>query len=87
MTPGTKFGAVEPPVFRNIYVEDPPQVFLSLKILPPDCYLGGRTTCPALAWMTPSVLNLNLVNVFTPASIVENSIGFETVAGFAGVPD
>jgi uncharacterized protein (TIGR03437 family) len=87
MTPGTKFGAVEPPVFRNIYVEDPPQVFLSLKILPPDCYLGGRTTCPALAWMTPSVLNLNLVNVFMPASIVENSIGFETVAGFAGVPD
>jgi uncharacterized protein (TIGR03437 family) len=89
MTPGTIFGASDPPVFRNIYVEDPPQVFLSLKILPPDCSLYGVNgiTCPPVEWMTPSVLNLNLVNVVTPASIVESSIGFETLTGFQGVPD
>ena len=36
MVPSTMYGTVSPPVFRNIYVEDPPQVLFSLKIVPPD---------------------------------------------------
>ncbi len=81
MTPGTSFGALLPSVYRNIYVEDPPRVLLSLKILPPDCSLNGQVTCPPLNASLPGVLNLNIENVFTPASIVQNSIGFQTVSG------
>jgi hypothetical protein len=29
MVPGTKYGALIPSVCRNIYVEDPPRVFLT----------------------------------------------------------
>ncbi|HEX7139752.1 MAG TPA: hypothetical protein VF219_18010 [Vicinamibacterales bacterium] len=80
MVPGTKFGSSQSPLFRNIYVEDPPQVLLSLKILPPDCdliTLGG--TCTKVVDLTlPSVLNLSIENLFTPASVVGNSIGFQT---------
>jgi hypothetical protein len=81
MVPGTKFGASLTSVYRNIYVEDPPHVLVSLKILPPDCALVGLKTCPTVDLSQPSVLNVNLENVFTPASIVENSIGFQTVNG------
>jgi hypothetical protein len=79
MVPGTQFGSMHPSVYRNIYVEDPPQVLLSLKILPPDCGLVGLAKCPMVDLTLPSVLNLSIENVFTPASIVENSIGFQTV--------
>jgi uncharacterized protein (TIGR03437 family) len=83
MVPGTKYGALLPSVYRNIYVEDPPRVFLSLKILPPACALCAlaNPNAPAVNLTLPSVLNLNIENVFTPASKLENSIGFQTVNG------
>jgi uncharacterized protein (TIGR03437 family) len=81
MVPGTNFGTLLPSVFRNIYVEDPPRVLLSLKILPPDCELHALPTCPVVDLTLPSVLNLDLENVFTPANIVQNSIGFQIVNG------
>src|ERR1022692_3321413 len=81
MVPGTNFGTLLPSVYRNIYVEDPPQVFFSLKILPPDCSLKGLETCPIQDPSLPGNLNLNLENIFTPASIVQNSIGFQNVNG------
>lgn len=83
MVPGTNFGALLRSVFRNIYVEDPPRVLFSLKILPPDCELHALPTCPVVDLALPSVLNLDLENVFTPASIVQNSIGFQIVNGSA----
>jgi len=83
MVPDTKFGAVSPPVYRNIFVDDTPRVFLSLKILPPDCDLsglkGGPAGCPQIDLTLPSVVNLKIENVFTPQSIVDNSIGFQTL--------
>src|SRR5579863_8288527 len=83
MVPGTNYGALIPSVFRNIYVEDPPRVLFSLKIVPPDCALCMlvNPTAPPVDLTLPSVLNLNLENVFTPASKFENSIGFQTVSG------
>jgi hypothetical protein len=79
MTPGTQYGAVSPPLFRNIFVEDSPQVLFSLKIVPPRA--NANTSSVNLT--TPSVLNLNIENVFSPPSIVENSIGFQTLpAGY-----
>src|SRR5205807_1294769 len=51
----------------------------SLKILPPDCNLGGGG-CPTFNPALGSMLNLNIENVFTPASVLENSIGFQTLA-------
>ncbi|HYW48457.1 MAG TPA: hypothetical protein VE959_36680 [Bryobacteraceae bacterium] len=76
MVPGSNFGALLPSLYRNIYVEDPPRVFLSLKIAP-DQY---RKSTPADLAL-PGLLNLNLENVFTPASILQNSIGFQTANG------
>jgi len=79
MVPGTQYGALSPPVFRNIFVEDPPQVLFSFKIIPPRA--NANTSTDILT--TPSVLNLNIDNVFSPPSIVPNSIGFQTLpAGF-----
>jgi hypothetical protein len=85
MTPGANFGTIQPPVYRNIYVDDTPQVLLSLKILPPDCDLAGLPTggCPAIDLTQPSVVNLQIENLFTPPSVIDNSIGFQTLpAGF-----
>ena len=81
MVPGTKFGSAAPPIFRNIFVEDPPQVLLSLKILPPDCDLIGLAgTCPKTIDLTkPSVLDLDIEDLVTPPSVVANSIGFQTL--------
>ena len=81
MVPGTRFGSSQRPVLRNIYVEDPPQVLFSLKILPPDCDLIGLAgTCPKSVDLTlPSLLNLDVENLFTPESVVANSIGFQTL--------
>jgi hypothetical protein len=79
MVPGTQFGAVSPPLFRNIFVDENPQVLLSLKIVPPR----ANANTESVLLTTPSVLNLNIENVFTPASKVENSIGFQTLpAGY-----
>jgi uncharacterized protein (TIGR03437 family) len=81
MVPETNYGSLIPSVYRNIYVEDPPRVFLSLKILP-SLTVGQ----PKLDLSLPSVLNLNLENVFTPASTLDNPIGFQNVstAAFTG---
>jgi hypothetical protein len=84
MVPGTMFGVSQPSLYENIYVEDPPQVLFSLKILPPDCDLtsfdGG---CPTPVDLTQqSVVNLNIENLFTPPSVEDNSIGFETLTGY-----
>jgi hypothetical protein len=82
MVPGTIFGFFHPPLFRNIQIEDPPRVLFSLKILFPEC---GEPTgpfagdCSPVNLTLPSVLNLNIENLCAPASIVSNSIGFQTV--------
>jgi hypothetical protein len=79
MTPGTQYGAVSPPLFRNIFVEEAPQVLFSLKIVPPR----ENANTSSVILTTPSVLNLNIENVFSPPSIVNSSIGFQTLpAGF-----
>jgi hypothetical protein len=82
MVPGTSFGQVQPPVYRNIFVDDNPLVFLSLKILPVDCHLLGLKVsgaCPAIDLTQPSTVRLKIENVFTPQSFVQNSIGFQTL--------
>jgi hypothetical protein len=81
MVPGTKFGTSHPSTYRNIYVEDPPRVLLSLKIVPVICSPIRMKTCPEVDVSQPSILNLNIANVFTPASIVKNSIGFQNLPG------
>jgi len=85
MVPGTTFGMSQPSLIKNIFVEDRPQVLLSLKILPPDCDLISfeGAGCPVpINLMLKSVLNLNIENLFTPPSIEENSIGFETLINY-----
>jgi hypothetical protein len=84
MAPGTNFGVTKPSLFKNIFVEDRPQVLLSLKILPPDCNLtsfdGG---CPVPVDLTQqSTLNLSIENLFTPPPVEENSIGFEKLLDY-----
>jgi len=81
LVPGATFGASHPSIYRNIYVEDPPQVLLSLKILPAICSSIRMKTCPEVDVTQPSVLNLNIENVFTPESVVKNSIGFQNLPG------
>lgn len=83
MIPSTMFGNFRPPLFRNIVIEDPPQVLLSLKIVFPECGNHGgplETTCPIVDLTLPSVLNLNIENLCTPTSVVSNSIGFLTTS-------
>jgi hypothetical protein len=79
--PGTDFGSMpmQTPVFRNIFVEDPPQVLFSLKIVPPVCNLIGLDgSCPGKVTLTDSsTLDLTIENLFTPPSAVQNSIGFQ----------
>jgi hypothetical protein len=84
MVPGTTFGVTQPSLYKNIFVEDPPQVLFSLKILPPDCDLTSFDAgCPVPVDLTQqSVLNLNVENLFTPPSIEENSIGFQTLLDY-----
>jgi len=78
MAPGTNFGALLPSVYRNIYVDDPPRVLFSLKINRVVRHDPAEPP-PVLDLSLPAVLNLNLENVFTPASLVDNSIGFQTL--------
>jgi hypothetical protein len=81
MTPSTQFGATQTSLFRNIFIEDPPQVLFSLRIEPPDCGLIGLGACPSVDLTQKSTLNLNIENLFSPASVVANSIGFVTLLG------
>ena len=79
MVPGTMFGTNNTPVFRNILVEDPPNVLFSLKILFPECNDPDNPrfgNCTPVDLTLPSVLNLNIENLCTPAAIQLNSIGF-----------
>ena len=79
MTPTTSFGQLSPPVYRNILVEDQPRVLFSLKIIPPvNCNAPGPA-CNAATLMQPSHVSLNIDNLYSPASLVENSIGFQTL--------
>jgi hypothetical protein len=78
MTPGTAFGVNQMPVFRNLFIDDVPQVLFSLKILPPICAQSGQT-CGTATLTDTSSLNLRIENLFTPVSAVDNSIGFETL--------
>jgi hypothetical protein len=81
MIPSTAFGSVSPPVFRNIYVEDPPQVLFSLKIVPPVNY--DSTTGQASFLANLSLVKLKIENLYSPQSIIKNPIGFETIpAGY-----
>ncbi|HLX00199.1 MAG TPA: hypothetical protein VKR82_16280 [Candidatus Acidoferrales bacterium] len=86
MVPGTIFGHVQPPIYRNIFVDEAPRVLFSLKILPPDCDLAGLKVsggCPAIDLTLPSEVNLKIENLFTPQSIIQSSIGFQILpAGF-----
>jgi hypothetical protein len=84
MVPGTQYGKHNTPVFKNIFVEDPPQVLFSLKILPPICAQTGFT-CASVDLKSQSLVQLNIENLFTPASVVGNSIGFQNVP--AGYPN
>lgn len=79
MTPTTSYGQISPPVFRNIFVEDQPRVLFSLKIVPPvNCPATGPA-CDAATLVQPSYVSLNIENLYSPVSLVENSIGFQTL--------
>ncbi len=86
MVPGTVFGNVNPPLFRNILVEDPPNVLFSLKILFPECNdpdSPREGTCTPADLTLPAVVHLNIENLCTPVSVWSNSIGFLNIpAGF-----
>jgi hypothetical protein len=77
MVPGTQFGAMHPSLYRNIFVEDAPQVLFSLKIVPPR--MSANTDGVPLT--DSSTLNLNIENLFTPPSTVASSIGFQILPG------
>jgi hypothetical protein len=77
MVPTTEYGSKSPPVFRNIFVEDPPQVLFSLKIAPSvNC---PKNFCTAAFLMHKSSVSLKIENLFSPQSVVKNSIGFQTL--------
>ncbi len=86
MVPGTMFGSVQPSLYRNIFVEDAPRTLFSLKITFPECSDPNQPrddNCAQVDLTQTSLLNLNIENLFSPASIVQNSIGFQTLpAGF-----
>jgi hypothetical protein len=78
VTPGTSYGRTTPPVYRNIFVEDSPLVLFSLKVLPPICS-PTFLVCPGATLTDPSFVHLEIENLFTPPSLVGNSIGFQTL--------
>jgi hypothetical protein len=83
MVPGTKFGTVKTPVFRNILVEDPPNVLFSLKILFPECADPDNPrfgSCTPVDLTLPSVMDLSIENLCTPAALQLNSIGFLNIS-------
>ena len=86
MVPGTAFGSMQPSLYKNIFVEDTPQTLFSLKILFPECNDPGSPrdgSCTPVDLTQPSLVNLYIENLSTPPSVVQNSIGFQTLpAGF-----
>jgi hypothetical protein len=81
MLPGAQFDTTETSLFRNIFVEDAPRIFLSLKILASNCSGNATRKCPKVSPSLTSVLNLDLENVLTPPSTLRNSIGFQDFEG------
>jgi hypothetical protein len=81
MVPSTQYGQKSPPVFRNIFVEDPPQVLFSIKIDPSvSC---PQDFCTAKFLRQSSAVSLKIENLYSPQSIIKNSIGFEKLpAGY-----
>jgi uncharacterized protein (TIGR03437 family) len=82
MVPGTAFGSMQPSLYKNIFVEDAPRTLFSLKILFPECNDPNSPrdgNCKDVDLTQPSLLNLDIENLSTPASLVENSIGFQTL--------
>ena len=72
MIPSTVYGNNSPPVFKTIFVEDPPQVLFSLKIAPSvNCPVG---VCYATFLENKSKMNLTIENLYSPQSVIENSI-------------
>ena len=65
-------------MFRNTFVEDPAQVLFSPKILPLICGTDGLV-CGTVDLSLGSMLKLNFENLFSPRSIVPNSIGFQNI--------
>jgi hypothetical protein len=80
MVPSTQYGTKSPPVFRNIFVEDPPQVLFSLRINPSVNCPPAQGFCDAtFLKQQKSSLNLKIENLYSPQSIINNSIGFEII--------
>jgi hypothetical protein len=78
MIPSTSYGKNNPPVFRNIYVEDTPQVLFSIKIVPPvNC--TPDTCLASFLTQNSSLVQLKIENLFSPQSVIKNSIGFQTI--------
>jgi hypothetical protein len=80
MVPGTMYGQSQtgkPPVFRNTFVEDPPQVLFSLKIVPTMNCSGYF--CTGASMLASSSVNLTIENLYSPQSAVSNSIGFQSL--------
>jgi hypothetical protein len=84
MVPGAEYGATQPSHYRNVFVDDPPQVLFSLKIVAPACAgLGLFSTCLHLVDLSrPSILNLAIENLMTPPSVAPNSIGFQNLGDY-----
>ena len=89
MVPGTSYGTTKASVYRNIFIEDAPRTLFSVRILFPQCAdvnaprSGGCDQNVNLA--APSQLFLNIESLFTPPSIVNNSIGFQTLPDTSAV--
>jgi hypothetical protein len=79
MSPGTSFGQNTPAIYKNIFVEDQPRVLFSLKIIPPVNCPTPPTACSKAVLMEPSHVSLNIENLYSPVSLIENSIGFQTL--------
>ncbi len=82
MTPGTMFGSVQPSLYRNIYIDDPPQTLFSLKILLPECNDPNSPRygdCKQVDLTQSSLFNLCIENVVTPHIPGEDAIGFQTL--------
>jgi hypothetical protein len=77
MVPSTAYGASKPPTFRNIFVEDAPQVLFSLKIVPTMNCSGYF--CTAASMLPSSSIKLTIENLYSPQSLASNSIGFQTL--------
>jgi hypothetical protein len=78
-TPGTNFDPFKTSVFRNIFVEESPQVLFSVKIMPAQCGLIGLGSCPGTEISAESYINLDIENLYSPPSLVSNSFGFDTL--------